>query len=332
MGHRILVTGGAGYVGSHCAKLLVSKGFHVTTLDNLSQGHAEAASGELVVADLRDRAAIHALMAEGFDAVLHFAARMSVGESVDDPLGYYDANVGGTLVLLDAMRTHGCSRLVFSSTCAVYGRPPVVPIAEDTPFAPISPYGETKAAVERILRDSRAAGILNSISLRYFNAAGASSDGSLGEAHDPETHLIPIALDAAATGSQMKIFGEDYPTRDGTCVRDYVHVEDLAEAHFLALNRLLQDLPGGAFNLGSGTGYTVKEVLDGVASVTNLPVDRIIAPRREGDPPSLVSDTRHTERTLGWTTQRTLKVILEDAWRWHQHPRFGPRAPTEEAP
>jgi UDP-glucose-4-epimerase GalE len=250
---------------------------------------------------------------------------MSVPESVSDPVGYWDSNVGGTTNLLHAMASAGCRRIVFSSTCAVYGEPERVPIGEDTPFAPLSPYGETKAAVERALAAAREADVLDAISLRYFNAAGAASDGLLGEAHDPETHLIPIALDAAQQGRQMTLFGEDHPTRDGTCVRDYIHVEDLAEAHLIATERLLGGDRGGAWNLGSGDGASVKEVLDTVGVVTGKPVPYVIGPRRAGDAPALVSDTRRSREELGWQTRHGLRTILEHAWAWHRNPRFGVR-------
>jgi UDP-glucose-4-epimerase GalE len=323
---RILVTGGAGYVGSHCARRLDAAGYEVVTVDNLSQGHAAAASGELVVADICDRDAMAELLSRGFDAVLHFAARMSVGESVEDPIGYFDSNVAGTLSLLEAMRQHDCRRLVFSSTCAVYGPPSKIPVSEEHRFGPISPYGETKAVVERVLELAMAREQLQAIRLRYFNAAGASHDGLLGEAHDPECHLIPIALQAALSGRPMTVFGTDHPTRDGTCVRDYVHVEDLADVHLIALRRLLADKPGGAWNVGSGNGYTVREILDTISQVTGHPVATVDGPRRDGDPPALVCDTSRTRQDLGWSTQRGLQEIIEHAWQWHRSPRFGPRS------
>lgn len=326
MSARVLVTGGAGYVGSHCARRLMQAGYEVVTVDDLSQGHPEAVSGELVRADLRDRSALDRLLARGFDAVLHFAARMSVGESVQDPVGYFDSNVAGTLSLLTAMRQHGCRRLVFSSTCAVHGIPEQIPLAEDAPFAPISPYGETKAVVERVLQLARDRGELDATCLRYFNAAGAAHDGWLGECHEPETHLIPLALEAARAGATMQVFGQHHPTADGTCVRDYVHVEDLAEAHLLALRQLLDGAPGEVFNLGSGTGHSVQEVLDTVAEVTGRPLHRRYAPAREGDPAVLICDTRKSSSMLAWRTRWTLRDILEHAWAWHLRPRFGPRA------
>lgn len=324
MSAKILVTGGAGYVGSHCARRLAALGHRVTVLDDLSQGHREAVEGELVVADLRDRGAMDALLARGFDAVMHFAARMSVSESVAEPIGYYDVNVGGTVVLLDAMRRHGCRHLVFSSTCAVYGIPETVPIDESNPFAPIQPYGETKATVERILRAADAAGEVEAVSLRYFNAAGASRDGWLGEAHHPETHLIPVALEAAVTGRTMAVFGTDYPTPDGSCVRDYVHVEDLARAHAAALARLRAGRGGGAWNLGTGAGYSVLQVLDTIETVTGRRIPRTLEARRPGDAPRLVADNRAAARDLDWAPTLDLTAVIEDAWRWHQAPRFGP--------
>lgn len=326
---RVLVTGGAGYVGSHCSRRLVDAGIDVVVVDNLSQGHPQAVSGELVEMDIRDRQGLTQLLSTGFDAVLHFAAKMSVGESNDDPVGYFDTNVAGTLSLLESMRESGCERLVFSSTCAVYGVPEEVPISEKTPFGPISPYGETKAVVERILDLARAKGHIASCSLRYFNAAGASHDGWIGEAHDPETHLIPVALEALETGRLMKIFGTDHPTPDGTCVRDYVHVEDLAEAHLRALERLLRGDEGGAFNLGSGSGYSVREVLSTIEAVTGRSLNLVETDRREGDPPVLVSNTMRSKEVLGWQTTRSLTQILEDAWRWHLNPRFGPKVTSK---
>ena len=323
---RVLVTGGAGYVGSHCARRLAAAGYDVITLDRMSHGYHAAVTGELVVADLRDRPALHRILSRGVDAVLHFAARMSVGESADDPVGYYDSNVGGTLNLLDAMRAHGCQVMVFSSTCAVYGVPGVVPIPEETPFRPISVYGETKAVVETILAHARSRGSLRVATLRYFNAAGAAADGSLGEAHDPETHLIPLALEAAATGRALLLNGHDYPTPDGTCVRDYVHVDDLADVHQHALERLLAGHPGGAWNLGSGRGASVLEIVEAVERVTGRPVPRRFGPARPGDPPALVADNSRARRDLGWAPKRDLDTIIQDAWRWYQHPRFGPGA------
>lgn len=321
---RVLITGGAGYVGSHVTRHIRSEGHDVVVLDDLSNGYREAVEGPVVQADLRDRDALDDLLSTGFDAVVHFAARMSVPHSVADPLGYFDVNVAGTCALLDAMLKHGCDTMVFSSTCAVYGVPEVVPITEDTPFAPISPYGETKAVVERMLELARGRGAVRSACLRYFNAAGAASDGWLGESHVPETHLIPLALEAAATGETMKVFGTDHDTPDGTCLRDYIHVEDLASVHARALDRLLSGDPGGAWNVGTGDGASVREVLDTIEEITGLEVKRVDAPRRVGDPPALVADVRRAEAELGWRATHDLPRIIEDAWRWHQAPRFGP--------
>ena len=326
MSARVLVTGGAGYVGSHCARRLVQAGHEVVTLDRMTHGYHAAISGELVVADLRDRVALHRVLARGFDCVFHFGARMSVAESAIDPIGYYDANVGGTLNLLEAMRATGCRRLVFSSTCAVYGIPARVPIPEETPFEPISVYGETKAVVERVLSHARGRGELDVCSLRYFNAAGAAEDGSLGEAHDPETHLIPLALHAAYGGPPLIIHGNDYPTPDGTCVRDYVHVEDLADVHIAALELLRAGAPGGAWNVGSGVGSSNREVIDAVQRVTGRPVPHSWGPARKGDPPVLVGDGARAARDLGWRPKRDLDTIIRDALRWYLHPRFGPGA------
>jgi UDP-glucose 4-epimerase len=321
---KVLVTGGAGYVGSHCARQLARAGHEVVTLDRMTQGHRGADTGELVVGDLRDRALLHPLLGQGFDAVFHFAALMSVGDSARDPLGYLDNNVGGTLALLDAMRATGTRDLIVSSTCAVYGVPDVVPIPESTPFRPISVYGETKAMMERILDHARAIGAVRVASLRYFNAAGAAEDGSLGEAHDPETHLIPLAL-AAAMGARppLEVFGDDYDTPDGTCVRDYVHVMDLAAAHALAMDTMLAGSPGGAWNLGSERGHSVLQVLESVARVTGRPVPHHIAPRRAGDPPALYASSALIRAELGWTPQRRdLDGVIQTAWRWAQSPRY----------
>ncbi len=324
---RILVTGGAGYVGSHCARHIAAAGHEVITFDNLSQGHREAVVGELIVGDLRDRSALESALSRDIDAVMHFAALMAVGESVDMPVEYYDVNVGGTLNLLNAMTGAGCDKLVFSSTCAVYGVPAVVPITEDTPHAPISPYGETKAVVEAILKHARRVGTVNSVCLRYFNAAGASEDGSLGEAHHPETHVIPVAFERLTAGKTFAVFGSDYPTPDGSCVRDYVHVLDLATAHHKALDMLLQGGQGGAWNLGSGRGYSVKELIEAVERVTGKQFSDVLdEPRRPGDPPTLVSNPTKVQAELGWRAERDLDVILADAWRWYQNPKFGPDA------
>lgn len=327
MSGRLLITGGAGYVGSHCARRLHRAGFDVVTFDDLSQGHAAAVSGRLVVGDIRDRDALLPALRD-VDLVLHFAARMSVSESYRDPVGYWDVNVGGTATLLGAMTSAGVRRIVVSSTCAVHGVPARVPIDEEAPLAPISPYGETKAAMERLVVAAEAAGQIEAIRLRYFNAAGAAQDGALGEAHTPETHLIPLAIAAASGGRPLTLFGDDHPTTDGTCVRDYVHVEDLAEAHASAVLRSLDGQSGVAFNLGSGRGASVRDVFAAVEQHVG-PVRHTIADARPGDPPILVADPRSSTAGLGWRATRDLDAIVRDAWRWHRAPRFGPRAMTQ---
>ena len=320
----VLVTGGAGYIGSHTAKLLAAEGFTPVTFDNLSLGHAAAVRwGPLVRADLADAAALDAVFARFRPAaVLHFAALSSVGESVANPLRYYRNNVGGTLGLLEAMRRAGCGRIVFSSTCAIYGVPAALPITEATAKHPLNPYGQGKLIVEQMLADAETAHGLAHVGLRYFNAAGADPEGAIGEEHDPETHLIPLALRAAAGGRALSVFGDDYPTPDGTCIRDYIHVTDLARAHVLALNWLLADRPSRAFNLGNGQGFSVREVIETVAAVTGAPVPHRIAPRRAGDPPVLVADATRALEDLGWRPERPeLATQIADAWAWMQQPR-----------
>jgi len=325
MGPRVLLTGGAGYVGSHCARLLVAEGFDVVVLDDLSTGYQAALSSELVEVDLRDRDAVHSAVDGGFDCVLHVARRIAVGESVRLPIEYFEVNVTGTINLLLAIREVGCSRLVFSSTAAVYGLPEVLPISESAPIQPINPYGGSKATVERLLGYAEAAGWLSSARLRYFNACGASDDAWIGEAHVPETHLIPLALRAAHRGQPFKVFGDDYPTPDGTCIRDYIDVRDLARAHLAAVRHLLDDGPGGAWNLGTGRGVSVAEVLDVVESVTGHSLDRHHVDRRPGDPAVLLADPILAGRELGWVASHTLEESIHTAWQWYQHPRFGPR-------
>lgn len=323
---QVLVCGGAGYIGSHMAKWLAAHGVAVTVLDNLSTGHREAVRwGELVQADLLDPASLErAFAGQRFDAVMHFCARSLVGESMTRPYDYYANNVSGTLNLLQAMQRHGVERLVFSSTAAVFGQPISERIDEDHPKAPINPYGASKLMVERMLADASAAYGLRSVALRYFNAAGASPDGDIGEAHTPETHLIPNVLRAAlGTGPALKVFGDDYPTADGTCVRDYVHVDDLAQAHLLALAYMDQHAGAHAFNLGNGHGFSVREVIAAAGQVTGRPVPHAIAPRRAGDPAVLVASSDKARRELGWAPQYTeLEPIIESAWRWHGNPCF----------
>jgi UDP-glucose 4-epimerase len=319
---RVLVVGGAGYIGSHMVKDLLQAGCEVVTLDNLSRGHrALVPGGEFVEGDLGDARALDGIFSRRrIDAVMHFAAFSLVGESVADPLPYYRNNVANTVTLLDRMREHGISRFIFSSTAAVYGEPDRVPIAEDHPCAPTNPYGESKLAVEHLLRDCAAAYGLRFVALRYFNAAGADADGTLGERHQPETHLIPIVLQTA-TGERERvtIFGEDYPTADGTCIRDYVHVTDLAQAHRLALESLMAGAAGGTYNLGNSKGYSVRQVIETARRVTGRPIPATAAERRPGDPAVLVADSTRVRRELGWKPRyEDLEAIIGTAWRWHQ--------------
>jgi UDP-glucose 4-epimerase len=318
---HILICGGAGYIGSHMARWLALQGQQATVLDNLSTGHRDAVRwGELVEADLLDPASLErAFAGQRYDAVMHFCARSLVGESMTDPYGYYTSNVAGTLNLLQAMRRHGVDRLVFSSTAAIFGHPRADRIDEDHPKQPINPYGASKLMVERILEDAASAYGLRSVSLRYFNAAGASPDGTIGEAHDPETHLIPNVLRAAlGTGPALQLFGDDYPTPDGTCVRDYVHVDDLAQAHLLALQHIERNAGAHAFNLGNGQGFAVREVVAAAERVSGRPVPHAIEARRPGDPAVLVASSGKARDVLGWTpAYTTLDPILETALRWH---------------
>ena len=316
---KILVTGGAGYIGSITTHHLLQRGYEVLVADDLSRGHRETVRPELLhVIRLQDTGALTKLLA-GVDAVIHFAAYIAVGESTREPELYFSNNVGGTLSLLDAMNQAGVRRLVFSSTAAVYGEPGKSPIAEDSPFAPVSPYGESKATVERILKELDKHRGLRSVALRYFNACGAEPSVDLGEEHEPETHLIPLLFRAAVTGQPVKIFGNDYPTPDGTCIRDYIHVGDLASAHLAALDHLIAGGASGQFNVGTGSGQTVMEVLRAVEEVSGLTVPYQIAPRREGDAPSLVADSRKLQQTLGWKPVRSdLRQIVRDAWDFFQ--------------
>ena len=322
---RILVTGGAGYIGSHTVKLLLARGHQVWVYDNLGLGHRAAVPAEtLVVGDLRDGDRLdHTLLVNRVEAVIHFAASTYVGESVKDPAKYWQNNVVNTLNLLERMRRLDVGRIVFSSTAATYGVPEQMPITEETPQEPINPYGRTKLTVERALADYAAAYGLGYAALRYFNAAGASPDGSIGEDHDPETHLIPIVLQAVlGQRPHVEIFGTDYPTPDGTCVRDYIHVDDLAAAHVLALERL-EPGKGLRYNLGIGRGYSVREVVKAAEAVTGRTVPVKEGPRRPGDPAELVASPAKIMRELGWKPKyMELEPILETAWNWHRtHPK-----------
>jgi UDP-glucose-4-epimerase GalE len=318
---NILVTGGAGYIGSHTAKLLAARGHHPVVFDDLSQGHEWAvkwgplAAGSLLDPDrLRDVFQQHAI-----EAVVHFAASALVGESMSNPSKYFRNNTVGTLNLLDAMRAAGVGTIVFSSTCATYGDPIRVPIDETHPQAPVNPYGESKLMVEKMLRWYGVAHGLKWIALRYFNAAGADPDGEIGEDHDPESHLIPLVIGAAmGTRPPVTVFGSDYPTPDGAAIRDYVHVADLADAHLRAIERLQTGTPSQAINLGTGRGHSVLEVIQTVKQVSGGDVPYVAAGRRAGDPPALVAAPARAREVLGWTCQYAdLSVIVQHAWRWH---------------
>jgi UDP-glucose 4-epimerase len=318
----VLVVGGAGYIGSHMLAALLDAGYGAVTLDDLSRGHREfVLGGAFVHGGCGDAVILDHLFAEHrIDAVMHFAAWALVGESVARPLDYYRNNVAATAVLLDRMLAHGVKRFIFSSTCAVYGEPERVPIDEDHPTRPTNPYGRTKLTAERMLADAAHAHGLAFSTLRYFNAAGAHPEQPLGERHDPETHLIPLVLQVAAgAGERISILGTDYPTRDGTCVRDYVHVCDLAQAHLLALERLLAGGPGGIYNLGSSRGHTVREVIELARQITGHPIPVTEAPRRPGDPAVLVASPHKAHRELGWQARfAALETIIATAWAWHR--------------
>ncbi len=325
MKDSILVTGGAGYIGSHACKALAEAGYTPVSYDNLVYGHREAVRwGPLEIGDIEDRPRLDAVIAAHRpSAVMHFAAYAYVGESVQNPGKYYRNNVAGSLTLLEAMRDHGIGRCIFSSTCATYGEPTAMPIAEDHPQHPVNPYGASKLMIERMLQDFDAAHGLRAIALRYFNAAGADPDGETGESHDPETHLIPLVLDAAAgIRPAITVYGDDYDTPDGTCIRDYVHVTDLAQAHVLALQALEQGAGSNAYNLGNGQGFSVREVIDRAAALTggHIPVEQ--GPRRAGDPPRLVGDATRIRHDLAWRPRYAdLDTILATAWHWHRRPQ-----------
>lgn len=317
---RILVTGGAGYIGSHACKALAKAGYEPVCFDSLDRGHASAVRwGPLVRGNLCDAIAVDRAIADIKPvAVLHFAALSYVGESVAEPAMYYRNNVTGTLNLLDSMRRNAVDCLVFSSTCATYGVPNHLPLTEDHPQRPINPYGASKLMVERMLADFDVAYGLRSISLRYFNAAGADADGEVGEQHDPETHLIPLILGAATSRSPITVYGVDYDTPDGTCIRDYIHVSDLADAHVLALRALLGGAQSASYNLGTGRGYSVREVISAAQAVTGVSIPTNIGSRRHGDPPVLVGDATKFASEFSWIIKYPdIEAIIESAWRWH---------------
>lgn len=315
-----LVTGGAGYIGSHMVALLLEQGHRVTVVDDLSSGHRDAVlGGDLIVHDFSDRDFLDRLFTEHrFDGVFHFASRILVGESVSQPGKYYRSNSFATLTLLEAMRDHGVDYLVFSSTAAVYGEPAYTPIDERHPRVPVNPYGASKLMVEMMLADFYRAHGLRYVALRYFNAAGADARGRLGERHEPETHLIPLALKAALGKlPPLKLFGDDYDTPDGTCIRDYIHVEDLCAAHLQAMQYMKNGGEPTAFNLGNGAGYSVRQVLDTVADVSGKPVPFELAPRRSGDPARLIADATRAQTILHWNPAHTeLATIVRHAWQW----------------
>ena len=332
---RVLVTGGAGYIGSHAVKVLVQAGEDVVIYDNLSAGHREAAERAgggkaiLVEGDIGDSTAVRrAIEAHDVGAVMHFAAWLSVGESVRDPAGYYRNNVGGALSVLDAMIATGTQHFVFSSTAAVFGNPQETPITEEHPTRPINAYGETKLAIERALPHYERAYGIRSVALRYFNAAGADPEGALGEHHDPELHVIPKAIDAACGRDTFQVFGEDYDTPDGTCLRDYVHVTDLAAAHLLALNALRSGASSTIYNLGNGRPTSVRAILQAIERVGGRAVPYTPGPRREGDPAVLFASSERIRRDLGWKPQfEDVDTIVQTAWRWRErHPQgYGAR-------
>jgi len=334
----VLVTGGAGYIGSHAVKALRAAGYHAVIYDNLSAGHREAALGApLVEGDIGDVDAVRrAIRDSGATAVMHFAAWLSVPDSVRDPIGYYRNNVVGTLGTLEAMAAEGCRHFVFSSTCAVYGEPTEAPLREQHGTAPINPYGQSKLAVEHALPHFERAYGVRSIRLRYFNAAGADPDGELGEDHAPEIHVIPRSLQAARDGTPLDIYGEDYPTPDGTCLRDYIHVADLADAHLRALAWLAKGGASGSYNVGTERPTSVREVIAAVERVTGRSVGVRSAPRRPGDPAVLYASAERIRTDFGWQPARPdIDTIVADAWRWHtSHPHgftAHPRQPARSA-
>jgi len=318
----ILVVGGAGYIGSHMVKALLDCGHEVVTLDNLSGGHRDAVlGGEFVLGELASTSQLEALFSSHqFDSVMHFASFIQVGESVLNPKKYYQNNVVNTLNLLNAMVENGVKTFIFSSTAAIFGEPQYIPIDENHPKVPMNPYGASKLMIERILADYELAYGLKSVCLRYFNAAGAAPDAHLGERHDPETHLIPLVLQAAAgRRSHITVFGQDYDTPDGTCIRDYVHVSDLCQAHLLALRKLWSGAESGEFNLGNGHGFSVREVIEAARQVTGKEIPVVFSERRPGDPARLVAESTRAKEWLGWSPQYSeLEKIIEHAWRWER--------------
>jgi len=322
----ILVCGGAGYIGSHMVYDLINRGEHVLIVDNLQTGHRGAIHehATFVEGDIRDRAFMDKIFKDyPVDAVIHFAANSLVGESMQDPLKYYDNNVYGTQVLLEAMRDAGVKKIVFSSTAATYGEPKRVPIEENDPTQPTNAYGETKLSMEKMIRWADLAHGIKFVSLRYFNVAGAHASGLIGEDHQPETHLIPLVLQVPlGKREKISIYGEDYDTPDGTCIRDYIHITDLTEAHYLALKYLSAEGESDIFNLGSGTGFSVKEIIETARQVTGHPIPAEVTPRRAGDPARLIAASSKAKKILGWAPKNdSIESIIASAWAWHEkHP------------
>jgi UDP-glucose 4-epimerase len=328
---KILVIGGAGYIGSHMCKYLSRHGYTPVVLDNLIYGHREAVKwGPFIQGSMADPALLKNIFSEhDISAVMHFAAFCYVGESVTEPAKYYQNNVAATLTLLQTMVEQKVNNFIFSSSCATYGEPVEIPMTEEHPMNPINPYGRTKVMVEQMLEDFNKAYGLESTSLRYFNAAGADPDGDLGEDHRPETHLVPLVLQTALGQREtINIFGGDYPTKDGTCIRDYIHIEDLSQAHLLALEKLLNDEPGDQYNLGNGDGHSVKQVIDVAREVSGTDIPAKVTARRPGDPAVLVSSSEKALKQLGWKPQYPdLRTIIETAWQWHKNHPHGHGSP-----
>lgn len=324
---QVLVTGGAGYIGSHAVKVLLEKGYEVVVVDNLATGHKEAVdnNAKLYVGDIADEAFMHQVFTENdIKGVIHFAAFSLVGESMTNPYKYYENNVSKTNHLLKSMIEHNVKNLVFSSTAATYGEPEKTPIEETDPQVPTNVYGQTKLAMEHMIGWYGKVHGLNSVALRYFNVAGAIEDGSIGEAHNPETHLIPIILQVAnGKREKISVFGDDYPTKDGTCIRDYIHVLDLCDAHVLALEYLFKGNPSDNFNLGSGEGFSVLEMIEAARRVTSHPIPAQISERRAGDPAVLIASSAKARKVLGWNPIReNIEIMIRDAWCWEQNKRY----------
>lgn len=324
---KILVLGGAGYIGSHTVYELIDDGAEVVIADNLETGHIEAVHPKAAFyqGDIRNREFVDSVLdKEKVDGVIHFAANSLVGESMTNPLKYYDNNLYGTKVLLESMVAHNVNKIVFSSTAATYGEPESIPILETDRTEPTNPYGETKLSMEKMMKWTDVAHGLRYVALRYFNACGAHKDGNIGEAHSPESHLIPLILQVPnGQREAISIYGDDYDTKDGTCVRDYIHVTDLAQAHILAMKYLMEGKESNVFNLGNGVGFTVKEVIDTARKVTGHPIPAVVAPRRGGDPAQLIASSEKAKKVLGWNPEHAdLEEIIQTAWNWHkQHPK-----------